>query len=341
MTCYHPVNLYPTESGKRSKKCPPGHDPKAYLPTPCGTCIGCRIRQASDAGIRGAHELRYHQHARFLTITYNPESLPEDGELCEKHMQKFIRDLRYASGERLRVFYCGEYGGKTGRAHYHAIVYGLKLEDEYPETKNQQGQVLYRSEEIERIWDKGTIYIGEVNETTCAYVGAYMLKDISGSYDKKEPYKLPLPHEEVIREVRPYVRYPGGKNSGGGLGRRWIEEYVEDVFPNGIVHVQRGLQAAVVNAMAGGIPKVVAANKSRRMVAIPAPRFYAKVCEQIAPDLYEEFVQKRLELATSEKYKAENTPERLAVRKEVFKARLKGKGRGTAKHEDKPTVVLP
>jgi hypothetical protein len=99
------------------------------------------------------HELRYHDKACFITLTYNNENLPEDKSLDKKHFQKFMKRLRkHFEPRRISFYHCGEYGEvcsncgdsypvhnprhkkytgctsflKTlGRPHYHAILYGV------------------------------------------------------------------------------------------------------------------------------------------------------------------------------------------------------------------------
>jgi hypothetical protein len=81
-----------------------------------------------------------------------------------------------------------------------------------------------------------------------------------------------------------------------GIGRVWLDAFGHtDVFPHdNIIH--------------GG-------NKH------PVPRFYDKIWEKRSPDDYESVKFKRLVDAMTRTH--ESTPERLAVREEVFVANLK------------------
>ena len=325
MPCFHLNMLYPTGDGRRTAKPPKDGDTKP-LPTACGRCIGCRARLATDAGIRGAHELEFHDHARFLTITYENEALPAGRNLSKADIRAFWLKLRRATPDKLKILYCGEYGGQTGRPHYHAIVYGLRVEDEIPVTSNAHGHELCRSDTLEALWAKGAIWIGDVTADSCAYVGGYLLKDMGGDYDADKPYFAMTSIGEEFRDVRPYVSYPHG-----GLGRQWIEKYLDSVFPDG--QVIRGKISSVkpVGMLPGGIPLITPRGGSRPLKKYPAPRYYEKVCEQIDPEKYELFRRKREEYAQSPAYQRELTKERLRVRKEVFKARAAQAARGTPK----------
>lgn len=134
--------------------------------------------------------------AVFLTLTYNAQSLPyteldENGRryptLCKRDLQLFWKRLRKAfPGVRIRYYIAGEYGPKTHRPHYHAIVYGLKLTDFDDLTflrLNGLGQAYYTSPKLESIWGNGYIVLSEVTWHTCAYVSRYVLKK-RGKLDK-------------------------------------------------------------------------------------------------------------------------------------------------------------
>ena len=88
-------------------------------------------------------ELQYHDSAYFVTLTYDDFHIPkayypdpETGEvhtsytLCKRDFQLWMKRLRKKfSDDKIRFFACGEYGGQTKRPHYHAIVFGLHLND--------------------------------------------------------------------------------------------------------------------------------------------------------------------------------------------------------------------
>ena len=97
---------------------------------PCGQCMACRLNKQREKAMRIGHELQYHKESVFITLTYDPEHLPENGSLVKSDVQKFLKRLRKRLGvERVRYFLCGEYGELGNRPHYHLIVFGLSYND--------------------------------------------------------------------------------------------------------------------------------------------------------------------------------------------------------------------
>ncbi len=62
---------------------------------PCGRCVGCRMRRASDWSLRVMHEASLYEDNCFLTLTYGEGKLPPHGSLCHEDFQKFIKRLSY------------------------------------------------------------------------------------------------------------------------------------------------------------------------------------------------------------------------------------------------------
>lgn len=72
MACYHPLKAYKTPAGVVfgvSRVLP-------ELLIPCGQCLGCRMRRASDWELRCMHEASMWPQNCFITLTYSPEALP-------------------------------------------------------------------------------------------------------------------------------------------------------------------------------------------------------------------------------------------------------------------------
>lgn len=168
-----------------------------YNVVPCGKCPGCRMDYSRVWANRMLVELEdMKQEAVFLTLTYNADHLPytdpdDKGRkyptLDKRDLQLFWKRLRKAFPEkRIRYYIAGEYGPKTHRPHYHAIVYGLSLSD-FDDLAflrlNGLGQAYYNSPKLAGIWGKGFIVLSEVSWHTCAYVSRYVLKK-RGKLDK-------------------------------------------------------------------------------------------------------------------------------------------------------------
>lgn len=91
---------------------------------PCGKCAFC-VRKAINAWcMRLGHELAVSSSAFFLTLTYDNEHLPEDGELSKRDLQLFLKRLRKVN-PGIRYFAVGEYGSNYERPHYHAVIFNL------------------------------------------------------------------------------------------------------------------------------------------------------------------------------------------------------------------------
>lgn len=170
------------------------------IPVPCGHCLGCKMDYARQWADRMVLELQTNPKAIFVTLTYRPSDLPltESGNptLLKRHPQLFLKRLRrYFPYRQIRYFLCGEYGSKTYRPHYHAILYGLSLED-FPDCTlrscNELDQPFYSSDTFANIWSYGFCLISSVSWQTCNYVARYVSKkQKSFDYgDRLPPYNV-------------------------------------------------------------------------------------------------------------------------------------------------------
>lgn len=155
-----------------------------YQTVPCGKCASCRCDYSREWSNRMILELADHDKAIFLTLTYNNENLPFSDKgfptLCKRDIQLFLKRLRkHFEGSTIRYYIAGEYGSKTHRPHYHAIIYGIGI-DSFPDTyfrgTNDIGQAFYSSKTLESIWSNGFVLFSEVTWRTCNYVARYVLK---------------------------------------------------------------------------------------------------------------------------------------------------------------------
>lgn len=195
---------------------------------PCGKCRGCRLDYSHEWANRLMLELQYHDSAYFVTLTYNPEHVPksyyphpETGEaiesltLCKRDVQLFMKRLRKAfPDDKIRFYLCGEYGPKTFRPHYHAIIFGLHLTDGIPWRYNcEEGKnyVYYRSRALERCWSVkdddgvfrplGNVEYADVCWETCAYTARYVTKKLNGEAGKfYEEFRLVPPFSLMSRK---------------------------------------------------------------------------------------------------------------------------------------------
>lgn len=216
MSCYHPLHQYFQKYSDGSEK----HifvDDNSVLPftdgygntwfnsrdVPCGQCIGCRLDRSREWALRCMLEAREHKNNVFVTLTYDDEHLPFNGNfqldnygeivtdviptLQKTDVQLYIKRLRsrlqYQYGhDGLRVYYCGEYGSKTQRPHYHLILFNLPDLEYTLVSRSCAGYPLFSNEIISDCWNKGFVVCGEVNYETCAYTARYIMKKALGKY---------------------------------------------------------------------------------------------------------------------------------------------------------------
>lgn len=188
-----------TPSGKKLYKFIGRIDPRDVSPedfviqVPCGKCLGCRLDYSRSWADRMMLELETSKKAIFVTLTYDNDHVPicksdELGApvgftLCKKDCQDFMKRLRERFvGVKCRFYLSGEYGPITQRPHYHAIIFGIGLEDVKDLNKhgtNELGDTYYISEWFNDIWQNGFVVIAPVSWKTCAYVSRYVMKKVN------------------------------------------------------------------------------------------------------------------------------------------------------------------
>lgn len=148
MKCIQPIQLIHPQSGYP-------------IEVRCGQCLQCRIRKQKVWAFRCQLEYLQHSESVFLTLTYSEETCPEN--LDYRDFWTFCRRLRRRPGaEKMRFFCCGEYGTKSGRPHWHALIFNAT----FPE------KGLCRIEQ----WPQGFAYIGQVTPASINYTARYVLK---------------------------------------------------------------------------------------------------------------------------------------------------------------------
>lgn len=162
---------------------------------PCGRCNYCLQNRRKEWSFRLQKELRQHESAYFLTLTYHDLAVPMQtvehvddyhGKieisvpvLRKEDFQKFMKRLRkrhakYTS-DRVKYYAVGEYGSNTGRPHYHAVVFGLA-----PKVISHIGT----------IWVNGFVHVGSVNNDSIDYVTKYVINKYNFSDYPVPPFAL-------------------------------------------------------------------------------------------------------------------------------------------------------
>lgn len=225
------LGFIPEHSAKRSRLV------REAINIPCGQCIGCRMRRAREWATRCMLEASYHDSSYFITLTYDQFHVPvneyvdDDGviqiksTLVKSDLQKFWKRLR--KDQDIRYYACGEYGTRTARPHYHAIVFGLKLDD-LVEYKHTRAGTLYISPYLEKKWGKGYTVVGEVTRDSCEYVARYCMKKLTGKnanvYDR---YNF-LP-EFSSMSLKP------------AIGREWFDDHFPEIYPADEIQLKDGV----------------------------------------------------------------------------------------------------
>lgn len=140
---------------------------------PCGKCEGCRARQRQDWAIRMAHESQSWDRNSFLTLTYDEEHCPE--KINKHDIQTFLKRLRKHSDRKIRYYITGEYGERTRRPHYHAIIFN----EDFLGGAYDISDKLYGNKWLDSIWKNGTTTIAPFSFATAMYTAGYCAKKIS------------------------------------------------------------------------------------------------------------------------------------------------------------------
>lgn len=184
-------------------------------PRPCGQCKLCRINRKRIMSNRIVLEAQpYGPASCIFTLTYDMLYLPDydggppppyvwdvktrQGGLRPRDVDLWMKSFRWHLGKtRIRMFYCGEYGGKNFRPHYHVLIFGVAGTPDI----HAMAQIA---------WGRGNVDLGysAVTEDAAQYVAGYVLK---GGLDG-DPRLVGLPP--------PYVRM------SQGIGRSAVKELI-------------------------------------------------------------------------------------------------------------------
>lgn len=199
-----------------------------YIDIPCRSCLECYNQIRKEWISRAVAESQCHDSMIFLTLTYSDDKIPvcefvDDDGVIWKHstlhyrdFQLFMKRLRKFLDKPVRFMVCGEYGTHTFRPHYHAIIFGVSLDDFkgiQMYSHNSHGDILYTCDDLERIWNKGYVICSGANTNTIAYVAGYVAKK-SDSIAGRQFYK----YADI---VPPFIR----SSNRPGLGYDWFSSH--------------------------------------------------------------------------------------------------------------------
>ncbi|UOF78314.1 replication associated protein [Microviridae sp.] len=199
----------------------------ATFQLPCGQCLACRLEYARQWAVRCIHEAQMHEKNCFITLTYADEHLPP--KLQYDHFQDFMKRLRTYINDHERgnktleetqigFFVTGEYGDKTKRPHWHAIIFNWSPADAVPKYITNQNHQVFSSKTLDTLWGKGITEFGSVTLDSAGYCARYAAKKLSHGRDKTHDY-------EPISK----------KSSRQAIGKKFIQKHFESVFNLGFL----------------------------------------------------------------------------------------------------------
>lgn len=289
MSCYHPIKAFRTPGGVVFSALA-RHDILGDIEIPCGRCIGCRMRRASDWELRCMHEASLWQENCFVTLTYGRDRLPADGSLEHRDFQLFMKRVRKHFDCTVRFYMCGEYGPENQRPHYHACLFNVNFADRVPAGKSGSGSLFYSSDALSKLWGHGIVSVQDLTRETAGYCARYIMKKALGD-NAEFAYSVTRPDGEIVLLKPEY----SAMSLKPGIGARWFEKYSSDVFPCDYV-------------IANGVKR-------------SPPKYYDKLLKRtkalVIDDI--EFAREKRAVAAA----PDNTDERRVVREVVHTARLR------------------
>lgn len=252
------------------------------------------------------HEAQMWKQNSFVNLTYSPEHLPDDLSLDLKHVQDFLKRLRKKlSPQKIRFFGCGEYGDENKRPHYHLAIFNYWPRDARYYCTTPNGDRLFSSDELTQTWGKGLVLTGAVTYESARYIAGYVVKKKTGKL--ADEANMRLSPDGHVYTVKPEFSH-GSRRPG--LGDTWFKKYKTDAFPSDFVTTPDGKK-------------------------VPVPRYYTDKLSDEDPNHPKHVLRVKSEKASikfarkirAHKHRSDNTPERLATRLEVAKARVSLKSR--------------
>lgn len=134
------------------------------VPVPCGKCPPCKLRRVNDWVFRLKQEDKVSTSSCFITLTYDTKNVPltKNGfmSLKKRDYQLFMKRLRKKlPNQKIKYYACGEYGSKTQRPHYHAILFNCS-----------DPSIIHEA------WGLGSTHIGTCTGDSMAYTLKYISK---------------------------------------------------------------------------------------------------------------------------------------------------------------------
>lgn len=174
---------------------------------PCGNCPNCTQNKRNSLTARFMLESAFCGGPTFfVTLTYAPEHIPKFNGVncfCKSDIQKFLKRIRNELPP-FKYFVTSEYGNKTGRSHYHMLLF-MQRDEKLPIVQSILADK----------WKFGFVQCSLANDSRFAYVCKYTLKQDNYLFQK-------LPNGHPLKPFRLFSSRPGL----GASAIPWLNEYI-------------------------------------------------------------------------------------------------------------------
>lgn len=245
---------------------------------PCGQCLGCRLTYSLQWAARMEIERRSWKYGYFLTLTYSEEFLDKamyydlymedfyQASLDVREMQLFLKRFRRKIEPfKCKVFYCGEYGDRGQRPHYHCIIltdFELPLNFKF----NKDFHNYYTCALCDEAWShKGFVIISDFTFEDAAYVARYCVKKVNNIKKRTEEVNVRLGHVPI--RTPPFSHM----STRPAICREYSEEHLFEIYKDDLIYTRR----------------------KDRIQALAPPRYFDKRLEVCDPDLYDTIKERR------------------------------------------------
>lgn len=164
----------------------------------CGYCPECLSSRSSHWALRSVAQARESKKACMVTLTYDTFKYDDKGNIIGENLnlrnvakrdcQLFIKRLREyfkrkKNVDNIKYRIDAEYGKRTGRPHYHALLFGVEFDDLIFHKKSKRGNSIYLSKTLTKLWKNGICTVDSVKLTaSCAkYCTKYAMKNYGAS----------------------------------------------------------------------------------------------------------------------------------------------------------------
>lgn len=265
---------------------------------PCGQCMPCRFNRRRIWTHRLMLEAADHDSSCFVTLTYDPGKVPENGTLRPDHLRDWLKRFRRRiEPVRVRYFACGEYGDRNGLPHYHVAVFGwppcqlLRPRGVCPCTSCTV---------VGETWGFGFVFVGTLEQASAAYVCGYVTKKMTSSSDPRLRGRYP---EFSRMSLKPGI----GADAMWSVASEMMRYDAE--VPTSLHHGKKGWPLgrylrAKLKEMTGREKGATAEDLQRLAENLQAVRSFAWANDRAVSSVYEELsegLEKKLSMKHKEK----------------------------------------